>query len=304
MLEDVNTGIKWILDQAELYGGDLSSVFVVGQSAGGHLSSLALLSQAQHQALVKNNNVSTNNGNGSNGNIIVGGPTNLLDSSGGNNVSNNNGNGSSNNEEEDGEHQQQEGRDEKQAESVSDDIDSAKQESFKTKALLDGRPNWNINKIKGFVVVSGTYDLVSLSDHLHKRGLYKPMLQAIHSLHGKPALAYLSPTYHLANNHYHPDAVAALPPTVILHGTADKSVPIDNARQFYKVAKAAGMDVELIEWPGYSHTEPIVEGPMRGGRDEFMDRVLSLINGREEVNYQFAMCPAILIKFATAVCPF
>lgn len=273
MLEDVNTGIRWILDQAELYGGDLSRVFVVGQSAGGHLSSLALLSQAQHQALLNNNS------SGSSNDCI---------------------------EEEDGELLlQQEVRDKKLANNHSDnDIGSAKQESFKTRALLDGHPTWNINKIKGFVVVSGTYDLVSLSDHLHKRGLYKPMLQAIHSLHGKPALAYLSPTYHLANNHYHPDAVAALPPTVILHGTADKSVPIDNARQFYKVAKSAGMDIELIEWPGYSHTEPIVEGPMRGGRDEFMDRVLSLINGREEVNYQFAMCPAVLIKLATAVCPF
>lgn len=230
MLEDVNTGIKWILDQAELYGGDLSRVFVVGQSAGGHLASLALLSQSQHKAL--------ENRNGS--------------------------------DDDDGRKlQQQECRDKKHSDSASnndDDIGSAKIESFKTRALLDGCPHWNIGKIKGFVVVSGTYDLVSLSDHLDKRGLYKNLFEAIHSLHGKPALAYLSPTYHLANNHYHPDAVAALPPTVILHGVADKSVPIENARQFYKVAKTAGMDVELIEWPGYSHTEPIVEGPMRGER--------------------------------------
>lgn len=44
MLRDVNTGISWCMKNAELYGGN-GEVFLVGQSAGGHLTSLALLAQ-------------------------------------------------------------------------------------------------------------------------------------------------------------------------------------------------------------------------------------------------------------------
>jgi prenylcysteine alpha-carboxyl methylesterase len=46
MLEDVNTGIAWVLRKVERYGGSPDSVWLVGQSAGGQLAMLALLSQA------------------------------------------------------------------------------------------------------------------------------------------------------------------------------------------------------------------------------------------------------------------
>lgn len=35
MLEDVNTGIAWVLRKVERYGGDPDRVYLVGQSAGG-----------------------------------------------------------------------------------------------------------------------------------------------------------------------------------------------------------------------------------------------------------------------------
>lgn len=34
MLEDVNTGIAWVLRKVERYGGDPDRVYLVGQSAG------------------------------------------------------------------------------------------------------------------------------------------------------------------------------------------------------------------------------------------------------------------------------
>jgi hypothetical protein len=46
MLEDVNTGIAWVLRKVERYGGNPDHVWLVGQSAGGQLAMLALLSQA------------------------------------------------------------------------------------------------------------------------------------------------------------------------------------------------------------------------------------------------------------------
>lgn len=46
MLEDVNTGIAWVLRKVQRYGGNPDQVWLVGQSAGGQLAMLALLSQA------------------------------------------------------------------------------------------------------------------------------------------------------------------------------------------------------------------------------------------------------------------
>lgn len=45
MLEDVNTGIGWVLQKISNYGGDPERVYLVGQSCGGQLCSLATLIQ-------------------------------------------------------------------------------------------------------------------------------------------------------------------------------------------------------------------------------------------------------------------
>jgi prenylcysteine alpha-carboxyl methylesterase len=45
MLEDVNTGISWVLNNAPLYGGDPNCVYITGQSAGAQLGALAIFAQ-------------------------------------------------------------------------------------------------------------------------------------------------------------------------------------------------------------------------------------------------------------------
>ena len=45
------------------------------------------------------------------------------------------------------------------------------------------------------ICCSGAYNLYALADHLHRRGLYRNMFEAIHSLDGQPQLRELSPTY-------------------------------------------------------------------------------------------------------------
>lgn len=47
MLDDVKTSIAWTLGNIDKYGGNPAKIYVVGVSAGAHLSSLALLTELE-----------------------------------------------------------------------------------------------------------------------------------------------------------------------------------------------------------------------------------------------------------------
>jgi prenylcysteine alpha-carboxyl methylesterase len=47
MLEDVKASVKWAFDNADKFGGDPERIFLVGQSAGAHLSAVAMIQQAK-----------------------------------------------------------------------------------------------------------------------------------------------------------------------------------------------------------------------------------------------------------------
>ena len=47
MMEDVNTGIGWVLSRIGHYGGDPKRVYLVGQSCGAQLSMMCLVTQVQ-----------------------------------------------------------------------------------------------------------------------------------------------------------------------------------------------------------------------------------------------------------------
>lgn len=59
----------------------------------------------------------------------------------------------------------------------------------------------------------------------------------------------ISPIYYVSSN---------LPPTLILHGDADRLVPIQQAESFVARAKAAGATVQLIVKPGAAHGWPTI----------------------------------------------
>lgn len=52
-------------------------------------------------------------------------------------------------------------------------------------AVLGGAPLWHPQALAGFVGISGAYDLEGLAQHLHKRGLYKNLLDTIMSIDGQ-----------------------------------------------------------------------------------------------------------------------
>ncbi len=171
---------------------------------------------------------------------------------------------------------------------------------------LGASPPWDPRRLRAYAAVSGTYDLEALVDHLHARGLYRPLFLDIMAgpdgATGAAALRALSPT--VAAAALPPAAAAVLPPALLLHGGADRTVPAAHAAAFAAALRAAGAAARLVVYPGKTHTQPIVEDPMGGGRDELMDEILSLVRGRPCATRQFAMCPAVLIAAASAVSPF
>ena len=63
--------------------------------------------------------------------------------------------------------------------------------------------------------------------------------------------------------------------------------------------------VELVLYDGETHTSPLIENPMRGGRDRLTDDVLATVLERPGMeSWQAPMCPGFLIRAAAAVCPF
>ena len=62
-------------------------------------------------------------------------------------------------------------------------------------------PAWGPSQVKGFIGLSGAYDVFELADHLDRRGLYKSMFGRIMSIDNQPAFQMLSPHYALQKGH-------------------------------------------------------------------------------------------------------
>ncbi|KAK9817469.1 hypothetical protein WJX74_008566 [Apatococcus lobatus] len=50
MLQDINTGVSWVLQKIVHYGGNPDAVYLVGQSCGAQLTTLSILTQAEQEA--------------------------------------------------------------------------------------------------------------------------------------------------------------------------------------------------------------------------------------------------------------
>lgn len=223
MLEDVNTGISWVLRRIQFFGGDPSRVLLVGQSCGAQLASLAVILQAEQLAL--------------------------------------------------------------------------------NRQLPGGSPAWRPSALRGFVGVSGLYNVCDIADYLNSRGLYRPLFEKIQSLRGVPGcLKLLSPSYCVSD--LGPEFVRHLPGMTLLHGSRDRCVPVKYAEQFRDALATTGAKVALRTYPEGTHTSPLIEGPLRGGRDELEEDILALVMGKRVEQRHYAMCPSLLIDMAALVNPF
>jgi dipeptidyl aminopeptidase/acylaminoacyl peptidase len=65
-----------------------------------------------------------------------------------------------------------------------------------------------------------------------------------------------------------------MPPTLIVHGDADKLVPIQQSDTFVRRAQEAGVDAKLIVKPGVAHGWPKIEEDIPALADWFDQHLL------------------------------
>eukprot|EP00850_Spirogloea_muscicola_P019880 SM000201S05936 [mRNA] locus=s201:253816:258573:- [translate_table: standard] len=239
MIDDVSAGVQWVLGNIHCYGGDADRVVLVGQSAGAHLSALALVLQAVQEAGTA-------------------------------------------------------------CEPKANDGSSAGAD----KSL------WPASRIQHFIGVSGGYNLMSLVDHLHDRGLHRRFFFSI--MGGKEALPTYSPTVVVKSPAFRRAAAALMPPVTLFHGTADYSIPMSNSVEFAERLKDAGVETTFKQVPDKTHTDLILQDPMRGGKDELLDDILAIVHKGdkkaiaeiESAAPRKRLVPELLIRAARRISPF
>lgn len=106
------------------------------------------------------------------------------------------------------------------------------------------------------------------------------------------------------------DAVSLLPPMVLFHGTADYSIPCDSSKSFADTLKALGVKAECILYEGKTHTDLFLQDPMRGGIDDMLDDLITLIHGdssetiKAKSTPRKRLVPEFMLQMARSVSPF
>ncbi|CAM6092189.1 unnamed protein product [Calypogeia fissa] len=168
---------------------------------------------------------------------------------------------------------------------------------------------WRSSQIKAFLGVSGGYNLPSLVDHFHKRGLFRTVYWSI--MEGETSLALYSPELAVQCEAFGP-AVPLLPPIYLFHGTADYSIPSAASESFGSVLQQVGVRAVTKLYPEKTHTDVILQDPMRGGRDALFDDFMAVLHGDdEEAQSRDAsapprprLVPECLLHLAHVVSPF
>ncbi|EOA30699.1 hypothetical protein CARUB_v10013836mg [Capsella rubella] len=224
MVSDAAQGISFVCNNISAFGGDPNRIYLMGQSAGAHISSCALFEQA-----IK--------------------------------------------------------------ESRGDSI------------------SWSVSQIKAYFGLSGGYNLFNLVEHFHNRGLYRSIFLSI--MEGEESFEQFSPEVRLKDPSVR-KAASLLPHNILFHGSADYSIPPEASKTFTDALRDVEVKAELIMYKGKTHTDLFLQDPLRGGKDELFDHIVSMIHAEDSdaLNNDAVapprkrLVPEFLLKLAGKVSPF
>eukprot|EP00268_Persea_americana_P007090 TRINITY_DN12605_c0_g1_i5.p1 TRINITY_DN12605_c0_g1~~TRINITY_DN12605_c0_g1_i5.p1 ORF type:complete len:281 (+),score=60.85 TRINITY_DN12605_c0_g1_i5:149-991(+) len=169
--------------------------------------------------------------------------------------------------------------------------------------------SWSVSQIKAYFGISGGYNILNLVDHFHRRGLYRSIFLSI--MEGEQSLERFSPEVMVQDPRFR-HAVSLLPLIVLLHGTADHSIPSNASKAFADALRKVGVQVELILYEGKTHTDLFLQDPLRGGRDDLLEDIIAFIQAGdagalpndENATPRRRLVPEFMLKLAHKVSPF
>ncbi|KAG7555411.1 Alpha/beta hydrolase fold-3 [Arabidopsis suecica] len=169
--------------------------------------------------------------------------------------------------------------------------------------------SWRVSQIKAYFGLSGGYNLYNLVDHFHNRGLYRSIFLSI--MEGEESFKKFSPEVRLKDPIVG-KAASLLPPIILFHGSSDYSIPCDESKTFTDALQAVGAKAELVLYSGKTHTDLFLQDPLRGGKDELFDDIVSVIHAEDNdaltkdslAPPRKRLVPELLLKLAREVSPF
>mmetsp|Transcript_20035 Transcript_20035/g.70850 ORF Transcript_20035/g.70850 Transcript_20035/m.70850 type:complete len:510 (-) Transcript_20035:104-1633(-) len=253
MVPDVSSAIAYAFAHAEEWGGDPKRVFLAGQSAGAHIAAMAVLLQAKRER--DDNKAHTQVPGGTPG--VIGTPLSAI-------------------AEDEGP-----GTPTPDAAAMPDASPTVTDAAGVTAApeppvadAARGGPQplaWRTSALRGFIGISGPYDLPGLRDYLVGKGM-DGISFIDHIMGGKGAsklsraekddkLRQYSPTLRMRGPSFahRGSVVSLLPEFTLLHGTSDSTVPDGSSSGFGAALRDAGVRASVTTYAGKSHTDPIIE---------------------------------------------
>jgi len=303
MLEDSNRAISWVSQNIASFGGNQKEIYLMGQSAGSHMGALLLLykalqekkeldkQQQQQQQRQKEQEMkqrASTDADSSQENLQQSGGADddkpeheqvaseerqpeIVKSNGNQNQGNGRSNGNH--------HPKQNTPQTKRNPLIPEDY----VENF------PGPEVWELLNIKSFIGIAGPYNISAIENHFHQKGLPRRLLHAIFG--GRQNLRSFSP-FHVLQDHLHelsdPAIRQRIPPFVLLHGTADKSVPFAMTQEFDHALAKAGLESFVKLYPDQTHTDVIIEDiicPDNKLKDDLMFDVIVYVTHRLQISH-------------------
>ncbi|KAH7650985.1 prenylcysteine alpha-carboxyl methylesterase protein [Dioscorea alata] len=168
---------------------------------------------------------------------------------------------------------------------------------------------WSVSQIKAYFGISGGYNLLKLVDHFHSRGLYRSIFLSV--MEGEESLRRYSPEV-VVQDPYVRHAASLLPPIILFHGMSDYSIPCDASETFAEALRNAGVEAKLVLYKGKTHTDLFIQDPLRGGKDELLEDIISVIHAGDTVALAEdavarptrRLVPEFMIQLARKISPF
>jgi prenylcysteine alpha-carboxyl methylesterase len=146
--------------------------------------------------------------------------------------------------------------------------------------------SWQASSLKGFIGISGPYNIRGAARQFIERGLNQNILKHIF----EDNLEAFSPTIIVKN---YPARIISrlLPPKwYLFHGTADHTLPHSSSVEFADALRKQDIETKIFLYHGKSHTDPIIEDAMLGKDDKLIHDVMKIVLNSDSLvyNYRFS----------------